>query len=348
MRKLVFIAIPFSILWGIGMQIFGQAKLPSHKRPLPVIDMHLHALAANGFGPAPQEMGIPYENWGDSDPKNNFGSSKSTIRRDGNYAKNVSLSPLTDDLLRTRTLKALEENNVYAVTSGSVDMVRKWHAEAPKRIINAVWWDFADAEKSNLKVDGLTKLFRSGEFQVLGEVGIQYEGISPSSPAFEPYLKMAQDLDIPVGIHVGPGPPGAPYRGSPNYRASMHTAFLLEDALVQHPKLRVYAMHAGWPMLDNMLAAMYAHPQLYVELGLLTYFIPEKEFNYYLGRLVGAGFGKRIMFGSDNMLWPETIKFAIGRINRAKFLTAEQKRDILFENATRFLRLSPEQIKSMH
>ena len=54
------------------------------------------------------------------------------------------------------------------------------------------------------------------------------------------------------------------------------------------------------------------------------------------------------MFGSDNMVWPETIAFAIERIKKAPFLTAQQKRDILFNNAATFLRLSPEQIKFMY
>jgi len=97
-----------------------------------------------------------------------------------------------------------------------------------------------------------------------------------------------------------------------------------------------------------MIATLYAHPQLYVDLGLISYAIPEKEFYFYLERLINAGFGKRIMFGSDNMVWPETIKFSIDRIKNAKFLTEEQKRDILFNNATRFLRMTPEQIKAMY
>jgi uncharacterized protein len=87
---------------------------------------------------------------------------------------------------------------------------------------------------------------------------------------------------------------------------------------------------------------------LNVDLGIISYAIPEKEFYYYLERLVNAGFGKRIMYGSDNMVWPETIKFSIDRINKAKFLTKEQKREILFNNAARFLRLTPDQIKAMN
>ena len=176
------------------------------------------------------------------------------------------------------------------------------------RIINSVYWDFNMANKRALKVDSLEKLFKSGEFKVFGEVAIQYEGYSASDTAFDPYLAMAERLDIPVGIHVGCGPPGAPYIGSINYRTKLHSPFVLEDALLRHPKLRIYAMHAGWPMLDDMLGTLYTHPQLYVDLGVICYMIPKKEFYYYLERLVNAGFSKRIMFGSDNMVWPQAIK----------------------------------------
>jgi len=45
------------------------------------------------------------------------------------------------------------------------------------------------------------------------------------------------------------------------------------------------------------------------------------------------------MFGSDQLLYPEVIEHAIESIESAAFLTAGQKRDILYNNAARFLRL---------
>ena len=64
--------------------------------------------------------------------------------------------------------------------------------------------------------------------------------------------------------------------------------------------------------------------------------------------LVNAGFCKRIMFGSDNMVWPQAIEIGIDAINKAPFLTVGQKRDILFNNAARFLRLTEKEIKDMY
>jgi len=50
------------------------------------------------------------------------------------------------------------------------------------------------------------------------------------------------------------------------------------------------------------------------------------------------------MFGSDQMVWPEAIERAIAVINDAPFLSAAQKRDIFYNNAARFLRLSADEM----
>ena len=223
--------------------------------------------------------------------------------------------------------------------------VRQWKAALPNRIINAVYWDFGILKRDKLDVDSLTKLFKSGEFKVFGEVAIQYEGISAADPAMEPYFKMVEDLNIPVGIHLGTGPPGVSLLTKS--RARLGSALILEDVLVKHPKLRIYAMHAGWPMVDDMIAMLYAYPQLYVDLGVINYILPQKEFDFYLQRLVNAGFGKRVMYGSDQMVWPGAIKIGIDRIEGASYLTIGQKRDILFNNAARFLELNAKQIAAM-
>jgi predicted TIM-barrel fold metal-dependent hydrolase len=122
---------------------------------------------------------------------------------------------------------------------------------------------------------------------------------------------------------------------------SMHRP---RTTLVKHPKLRLYVMHAGYPMLDDMLTMLYQHPQLHVEVGVIVWSQPRAAFYRYLQAMVDAGFGNRIMFGSDQMVWPGVIERSINVINAAPFLSAAQKRDILYNNAARFLRLSEEEM----
>ena len=62
------------------------------------------------------------------------------------------------------------------------------------------------------------------------------------------------------------------------YRARLSSPLLLEDVLVKHPKLRINVMHAGFPMLDDTLALLYAHPQVYVDTGVIFYTQPRPAF----------------------------------------------------------------------
>ncbi len=97
-------------------------------------------------------------------------------------------------------------------------------------------------------------------------------------------------------------------------------------------------MHAGWPRLEPMLALLYAHPHMYVEVGALQaeFMVPRASYYRHLQGLVDGGFAGRIMFGSD---FPAQVGPGIDAILAAGFLTAEQKADILCRNAPRFLRL---------
>ena len=185
----------------------------------------------------------------------------------------------------------------------------------------------------------LRSAFERGKIKVLGEIYVQLDGVAPDSSILEPYYSLAERYDVPVAIHIGPGPQGAPYRGTPNYRMKLSNALELEDVLVRHPKMRIYVMHAGWPLADEMIALMYAHPQVYVDIAVIDWTRPTENFHDYLRRLIEAGFGKRIMFGSDQMVWPEAISIAINNVLSAKFLTEDQKRDILSRNAEQFLKL---------
>ena len=151
----------------------------------------------------------------------------------------------------------------------------------------------------------------------------QYEGVR-NDPRLEPYWA-PQELDVPVGIHLGPGGPAEPY-SSPGYRARNSSALGLEEVLVRHPRLRVYIMHAGYPLIDDLRALMFSYPHVYVDVASIDYTEPRAAFYAYLRDLVEAGYGDRIMFGSDQMVWPGVIEQAIA--DRRRAVTPEQKRDI--------------------
>jgi len=328
----------FSILFvvgGVAGLILAANAQETKSQRLPIIDMHLHAHTLSMYGTPPpavctNDQEIVFPGW---DPRQPL-----TLEGTGNQAMSCPLrlkAPATGDELLLQTIHLLERYNIRAVTSGPLDQVTKWHHSAPDRIIPAVPFD--DYEKRD--PEAFRQLFKEGKFAVFAEISSQYHGLSPADGSLEPYFALAEELDIPVGIHMGEGPPGAAYLWSSKYRARLTSPFLLEEVLVRHPRLRVYAMHYGSPLVDEMLAMLFSHPQLYVDVSGNDWMLPRKEFHSHLRRLVEAGFGKRIMFGSDEMVWPETIKVAIESIESAEFLNEEQRRDIFCRNAARFLRL---------
>jgi uncharacterized protein len=117
--------------------------------------------------------------------------------------------------------------------------------------------------------------------------------------------------------------------------------------LIRHPKLRVYVMHYGSALIDEMIAVLQSYPQLYIDLGGMQWWYPREYFYGQLKSFMDAGFGKRVMFGSDQMMWPGVIEPSIVIVEEAPFLTPEQKRDIFYNNAARFLRLSEGRSRSI-
>jgi uncharacterized protein len=304
----------------------------------PIIDMHMHALPADAQGPPPLAMCTPivqFEAWDQRRPW----AERFLDRAHHPPCPDPIWSPVSDDEVRSRTLAVMERLNVIGVLSGTAERVEAWRRTRPERFIPAL----AFALEPENTPDRLRALREAGRLDVLGEVTTQYAGIAPDDPRLEPFWTLAEELDIPVGIHVGTGPPGAIYLGAVGYRARLHSAMTMEEVLVRHPRLRVYLMHAGYPLIDDLLAVLYAHPQVHVDVGVIVYTQPRAAFHRYLQRIVEAGFESRILFGSDQMVWPEALERAVRVIEEAPFLSDGQKRAILYDNAARFLRLTPEQ-----
>ena len=326
-------AAPFVLPLLMSMASAGAAQAP-------VIDMHLHAQAADAQGPPGQTICAPYVNWPARDPGEPLGRYFEAFSGSPDCPRKFEAA-VTDKEIRDSTLAELDRLNIIAVTSGAPDLVELWRKQSPTRIIPGVSGPLPSVAQ-------LRQLHADGRLQVLGEMGAQSRGKGPDDPQLAPYYALAEELDIPVAVHLGPSAPGIAYFGAPEFRAGAGDPLALEDVLVRHPKMRIYVMHAAYPLTDQMIALMHAHPQVYVDIGAISYVVPKPEFHHHLRRLVQAGFGKRIMFGSDQMVWPETIGVAIEHVETADFLTPAQRRDILYNNAARFLRLSPEQIALHH
>lgn len=268
-----------------------------------------------------------------------------------------------------------DANVVLGLASGSLEVVQEWQKLAPNQIMAGILFPCDGGKVGNgggvkcfkdgatwPDIDWLRKEIEAKRIGFLGEITTQYLNLPPNDPRMEPYYALAEELDVPVAIHIGLGLQGAAYSGSdlenpgcgeepcaPNFRAGMSRPLLLEDILIRHPRLRVSVMHAGWPMRDEIINLLYNHPQVYVDIAILTYdsIIPRKAFHDFLQSLMDHGFGKRIMWGIDDGSY-DSITDATDAIVSADFLTEKQKADIFYNNAARFLRLTDEQIAAHH
>jgi uncharacterized protein len=304
----------------------------------PVIDVHVHAMDESfpGGGPmCPNEAKFLA-----SDPKTKeapFGwdveecTPKLYPAEKGEYLRDM--------------VGEMKRLNVTAVVFGDPKSVQKWKDAAGDRVIPGTSFNEGMQPGARISLDELRKDFTTDGFRVMGEIGLQYEGLSPSDPSVDKYFALAEELDIPVAIHIERADRARANVTSPKFRGSMGNPLLLEDLLARHPKLRVQVMHAGYPMMENMLTLLQANSHVYVDVAGLIWSYPLKEVNRYIQRLVEAGFEDRVMFGTDQMEWPKLMAYSISIIQNADYLTPEEKRDILYNNAARFLRLDKKTAK---
>lgn len=233
----------------------------------------------------------------------------------------------------------------------SLEVMKQWKAGLGDRMA-WVGIDFNDLQKNvepgELEAS-LEQLVADGTVQLFAEIDPQYEGLKATELKFDRYFALAEKLDIPVGIHLGETIAGASHViPEPGYSPMAGRPTDLDPLFKKYPRMRAYVMHAGVPLVDEMIYILGSHPQVYVDISGAITNTPKKQAHWILRRLVEAGYSKRIMFGSDPMVFPDFIPAAIDFVNEADYLTEQQRRDIFYYNAARFLRLSDEEIAKHH
>ncbi|MDZ7643014.1 MAG: amidohydrolase family protein [Woeseiaceae bacterium] len=196
---------------------------------------------------------------------------------------------------------------------------------------------------ADTSIEQLREGYELGISAGMGEIATQYMGFGPSDD--EGVTVLCSRQRVRCAAHVYTSGNGAQM---PTFRVSKGDPRLLEGVLVRFPNLRVFNENCGFPFADEMTAMMYQYPQLYCDISTILHLVPRNAALRHLKQLVDAGLDDRIMFGSDQMIWPEVIPIVIEALQSADFLSAEQKADIFYNNAARFLRLSDEEIAAHH
>jgi hypothetical protein len=295
-------------------QANSQSSAPASVNEIykgPIIDMHLHA-----FSDKASLMGLTH-------PRTLRGDSMKGVRTAEEQKREV-----------------LARFKKYHIVKAVVTNGELWSKDTSPEIL------FADADEP---IDTLRKKYAAGRLQVLAEMAPFYQGIRADDSSQNEYFKLAAELNIPVGFHIFPGGPNNGFHLMPNMLGKMRAyhadPLQLENVLTKFPSLRLYIMHGGWPYVEDVKALMYAHQNLFVDIAVINWILPRQECYNYLKSLIDAGFGDRIMYGSDQMVWPQVMDIGISTVNEAPFLTLAQKEDIFYNNAAKFLQLSQAEIK---
>ncbi len=168
----------------------------------PILDVHMHALAADAQGPPPLAICTPLPEYPAWDPAKPY--------RDEFLAKlkkppcaDPIWSPTTDVELMNQTVAIVKRRNIIGVLSGPEARVAAWAKVNPDRFIRGLGFQLSDTDSPS--PEALRAMHARGELQVLGEVTNQYAGILPDDPRMEPYWALRRNSTCRSAFTSAPG-----------------------------------------------------------------------------------------------------------------------------------------------
>lgn len=272
-------------------------------------------------------------------------------------------TPREGETLDEAKLRTLREdmdahNVVLGIAGGPPASVKRYREAMPGRLIGSVVFPCTDGVDPNLircfedggnwpDLHDLERWAEEGRIGALGELLNVYAGIAPTDPRMTPYYAFAAEHDLIVLAHADSGPPPrARVAGCcPDFDGRYGDPTLFEPVLERHPNLRVILYHVFRPsFVESTIDLLDAYPNVMVDVSPMAAPMPEPWVPQALQRLVEAGHGDRILFGSDYL---GTIGESLAILEASPF-SDEQKRAIVYDNAARFLRLDEEEIARHH
>lgn len=273
-----------------------------------VINVHMHASTPEFFKKASLA---------------NFGAHRKTA---GNMVTDASV-------LLKQTIENMDKNNIkVGILSGENDLVQSWVKAYPTRFIPSFSPDTALKDHRAAAIQ-FEREIEQGRWRAMGELGLPYDGLALNDPLLFAYYDVCERRAIPVFFHTGLDGPEPQQLVSPKFRIEFGDPLLLQDIVIRFPKLRVVIMHMGWPYPDHALYMLYAYPNIYLDTAVVNWILGPSVFNRMLKEAVETVGSDRILFGSDQMVWPQMITPAVQAIVKADYLSVEDKRRILWGNA---------------
>jgi len=207
--------------------------------------------------------------------------------------------PTGEKLIQTMNAAGIDKTVILPVDRGlifgestvSIEEQNRQHAELSQRYPNRI---IAFAGVDPRRKNGL-RLFEKA-VKEWGAKGLKLHPLSGfylNDPSVYPLYEKAQELGVPVLVHLGTDPP--PWRnkyGQPIY---------LDDVAIDFPNLKIIGAHMGGIWENEAVQLASIHPNLYLDLSTKHRQLDKYPLDFYQGLrrvLDRLGTGK-LMFGSD-------------------------------------------------
>jgi hypothetical protein len=275
-----------------------------------VLDAHLHAYEPEKDPPV---------DWAE----NGFGAFR---QWPGTYVR-------TSAELEARTIQAMDAAGVrLGLLSHYNPQVRKWVADHPSRFLPSFFPSPTIGDESWI-VEEFRREAHEGFWRALGEVNHGWMVRPLEDPILFPYYEVCEREGLPIMMHTG-----LDAINNYDYDVALTDPLRLRPVLRQFPKLRFVLYHMGWPHFDHGLYMSYAFGNVYLEVGAVVWLFPKLALRMVQETVDAIG-SDRLLFGTDQMLWPQMIPKAVSVISEAPNLSREEKRQILWDNSARLFRV---------
>jgi len=243
-----------------------------------------------------------------------------------------------DEKVFNDTLAQMDQLNIrHAILSGPNNVTVEWCRRVPGRFI-ASWLPSVNPGNPDEEAARFIEAIETRGFRGLGELVIQDAGLAVNDERFFPLYRICQERHLPVIFHTGFNGPEF-YREAPSFRTRLGDPLLLEDVAVAFPDLAIIMDHLSFPFTDQAAYILFAHPNVYTDVAAVSWCLGRAGFHRLLRQVFDLVGPDKILFGSDQMDVPHMIPVGVGAIQEAPFLSEEDKRKILGDNARRLLGL---------
>lgn len=208
----------------------------------PELDRIAHGRPGTPFAqPLPRPQGYGFDNYARVFRARERGEVETAPKPDG------GLKQLVEDMDRANIQCGLLVGAENSATG-------KIHAQYPGRFFTFVTFDPTDGMRAVREFERLVKDEGANGLRL----SALYNGVTANDRRYYPLYAKAAELNVPVRIYTAMNYANdRPYDlGHPRY---------LDDVAVDFPELRIVAGLAGWPWVNEMVALLRRHPNLYVD-----------------------------------------------------------------------------------